>query len=124
MIAADTSSLIAFLGGEEGADTDAVGHALSGQFLLLPPPVVAEIVSDPELDPDIRRKIAKIPQLEILPGYWERAGELRARLYKLKNRPKMLDALIAQSCIDHKVPLVTRDSDFQSMTLPGGLQLL
>jgi predicted nucleic acid-binding protein len=33
------------------------------------------------------------------------------------------DALIAQSCIDHDVPLITRDTDFRHFAKHCGLKL-
>jgi predicted nucleic acid-binding protein len=39
-------------------------------------------------------------------------------------RPKIADTLIAQSCLDHDVPLITRDVDFKAFQKFAGLQLL
>jgi predicted nucleic acid-binding protein len=68
--------------------------------------------------------VVKIPQLEIHPGYWERAGKLRARMLRRQVRAKVADTLIAQSCLDHGVPLVTRDRDFSSFQKFAGLRVL
>ena len=61
--------------------------------------------------------------LEILPEYWERAGKLRAMLIERGLRPKIPDVLIAQSCLDHSVRLITRDSDFHQFEKHAGLLL-
>jgi len=45
-------------------------------------------------------------------------------MFRLRLRPKVADTLIAQSCLDHGVPLITRDRDFSSFQKIAGLQLL
>ena len=62
--------------------------------------------------------------LEISPGYWVRAGKLRTMLRKRGYGSKLVDTLIAQCCIDHDVPLLTRDRDFRPFSRFGGLALL
>jgi len=124
MICADTNSMIAALGGELGRDVDLIRNALRDRSLVLAPAVVSELLSDPELPAAIEQYVLDMPQLEITPGYWERAGKLRARMLRQHSRPKLADALIAQSCLDHDVPLVTRDRDFISFQKFAGLRLL
>jgi predicted nucleic acid-binding protein len=51
------------------------------------------------------------------------AGLLRAKLLARKHRARLADTLIAQSCIDHEVRLVTRDADFRRFARLGGLRL-
>ena len=48
----------------------------------------------------------------------------RAGLFRRGYRPKIADTLIAQSCLDHRVPLITRDRDFSCFQKFAGLQLL
>ena len=67
---------------------------------------------------------AFLSRLEIEPGYWERAGLLRAGALKQRRNARIADALIAQSCIDQSVPLVTRDKDFRHFAGRVGLALL
>ncbi len=51
------------------------------------------------------------------------AGSAR-RLRKQKGlRAKIADTLIAQSCIDHDVALITRDGDFRHFAKHCGLKL-
>ncbi len=61
--------------------------------------------------------------LEITPGYWARAGAMRANLIARSLRARLPDALIAQSCIDHDVALITRDTDFRHFAKHCGLKL-
>ena len=113
MIAVDTSSLRRFLAGESGSDTDAIADLLAQRQLVLPPVVVTEILSEPLLQRTTAARIAAIPVLELLAGYWTRAGELRAKVLAGGNKPKIADALVAQSCIDHRVRLLTYDRDYR-----------
>ena len=48
---------------------------------------------------------------------------LRAKVLARKHRARLAGTLIAQSCIDHGVRLVTRDADFRHFARLGGLRL-
>jgi len=123
MIALDTSSAIAFLSGERGRDVTAVEEALRFRQGVFPPVVVTELLSDHLLRSEAGTLIRAVPRLEVLDGYWERAGELRARLLRRGLKARLADTLIAQSCIDHEVALVTRDRDFRNFATHAGLSL-
>ena len=123
MIALDTSSTIAFLSGERGSDVAAVEQALRLRQGTFPPVVVTELLSDPAVRSEIGTLIRAVPRLEVLEGYWERAGELRARLLRRGFKARLANTLIAQSCIDHEVALVTRDRDFRNFVTSAGLTL-
>lgn len=123
MIAADTSSMIAFLQGEEGEDVELIQAALDHGQLVLPPAVMCELLSNPSLPETARTLLADLPILQIEPGYWARAGALRATLLKLRRRARVADALIAQSCLDQSAPLITRDKDFRQFARTTGLSL-
>ena len=124
MIAVDTSSMIAFLQDGEGDDVDVIQSALDHQQLVLPPVVLTELLSEPTLRPDVRSLLTALPQLNVEPGYWERAGLLRASILKRRFKARVADALIVQSCIDQSTPLVTRDKDFRHFAKIAGLALL
>ena len=124
MIAVDASSMIAFLQDGEGDDVDVIQSALDHQQLVLPPVVLTELLSEPALRPDVRSLLAALPQLNIEPGYWERAGLLRASILKQRHKARVADALVAQSCIDQSTPLVTRDKDVRHFAKIAGLALL
>ena len=122
MIALDTSSTIAFLSGEPGTDVSAVETAIKFRQAVFPPVVITELLSDPAAR-EIATLINAVPRLEILDRYWERAGELRARLLRLGLKARLADSLIAQSCLDHDAALVTRDRDFRNFARHFGLRL-
>jgi predicted nucleic acid-binding protein len=62
--------------------------------------------------------------IEIGPGYWQRAGELRAKVLAKRRKARLGDALIAQSCIDGGVSLLTRDRDFRAFAEAARLDLI
>lgn len=123
MIAIDTSSLRRFLAGETGPDVDLVRTAIAQGRAVLPPVVMSEILSDPALPAALIEDLSALPVMSVHPGYWSRAGLLRARLLKRGHKAKLADTLIAQSCIDHALPLATHDRDFRHFSRHG-LKLL
>jgi predicted nucleic acid-binding protein len=123
LIAADTSTWIAFIQGETGKDVDLLDAALLDRQVLMPPAVLSELLGDAALPKAIARSLGDIPMIEIESGYWERAGVLRARVLAKGRRARLGDALIAQSCIDRRIPLLTRDRDFRAFAQTAGLKL-
>jgi predicted nucleic acid-binding protein len=99
-------------------------QALMDRSAVLSPFVLAELFSDPKLEPQDAADLRRLPLLAITEGFWERAGRLRAELFQKNYRPKLVDTMIAQICIDHDVRLLTRDRDFRIFARHGGLTLL
>ncbi len=124
MIAADTSTWIVFLEGGSGKDVELLDKALEERQVLMAPPVLTELLSDPELPRDAAKYLSEIPLIEIQPGYWERAGSLRAKVLHRRRKARLGDALIAQSCLDRGVPLLTRDGDFLAFADAASLELV
>jgi predicted nucleic acid-binding protein len=108
MIAVDTSTWIAFLEGDGGEDAELLDRALQDRQVLA----------------EVSPTLSELPLIEVGPGCWQRAGELRARVLAKRRKARLGDALIAQSCIDRGVPLLTRDRDFRVFTDAAGLDLL
>jgi len=123
VIAVDTSTWIAFLQGADGSDVRLLDRALADQQVLMPPVVLTELLSDPKAAADVAELLASLPLMEPDIGYWRRAGELRARALKRRRKARLGDALIAQSCIDGEVALLTRDRDFSAFEEAAGLKL-
>ena len=119
MIAADTSSLRRYFDGKRGFDISRVALAIEEDDLIVPPVVVAELLSDPVLPEYDAETIAALRMLELRAGYWLRSGELRANTLRAGHKAKLADVLIAQSCIDHDVALITHDADFRHFTTAG-----
>ena len=124
MIAADTSTWIAFLEGESGDDVQMLAKALGDRQVVMAPPVLTELLSDPALSASVARTLSDLPLIDIGPGYWRRAGRLRARVLAQHRKARLGDALIAQSCIDGGVSLITRDRDLSAFVEGAGLKLI
>ncbi len=124
MIAADTSTWIAFLEGERGEDVRLLDKALEDRQVLMVPVVLTELLSDPKLPSGVADTLSEVPMITIEAGYWQRAGALRAKVLSKRRKARLGDALIAQTCIDRGIPLVTRDRDFRALLDTAGLSLV
>ena len=124
MIAVDTSTGIGFVQGDGGVDTEVLDRALQDRQVLMVPVVLTEMLSDPKLPSEVSQSLSELPLIELEPGYWRRAGELRAKVLAKRRKARLGDALIAQSCIDHGIPLLTRDRDFRAFAEAVGIDLV
>lgn len=123
MIAVDTSTILHFLAGSQGVDVEAFDAALAQNQACLPPVVLSELLSSPDLSAELAQLLIQLPILELVPGFWERAGRLRASVVASGHKAKLADTLVAQSCLDHRVALITRDADFRHFR-SAGLRLI
>ena len=124
MIAADTSTWIAYFEGGWGNDIELLDRALKDQQVLMAPVVLTELLSDPKLPSSVAKTLSEVPLIETEFGYWQRAGALRAKVLAKRRKARLGDALIAQSCIDRGVSLVTRDRDFRAFADAAGFDLV
>jgi len=124
MIAVDTSTWVAFLEGSGDEDAQVLDRALEDRQVLMVPVVLTELLSDPKLPSGVAKTLAEIPLIEVGPGYWQRAGALRAKALAKRRKARLGDALIAQTCIDRGIPLLTRDRDFRAFAGAAGLDLV
>ncbi len=124
MIAADTSTWVAFLRGSAGKDIDLLDKALEDRQVAMVPVVLTELLSDPKLPSGVAKTLSEVPLIEIESGYWQRAGALRAKVLAKRRKARLGDALIAQSCIDGGIPLLTRDRDFRAFAEAADLDLV
>jgi predicted nucleic acid-binding protein len=124
MIAADTSTWVVYLEGGAGEDTQLLDRALEDWQVVMAPVVLTELLSDPKLPLGVAKTLSEVPLMEIVSGYWQRAGALRAKVLAKRRRARLGDALIAQSCIDRGIPLLTRDRDFRAFARAAGLDLV
>jgi predicted nucleic acid-binding protein len=124
MIAADTSTWIALFEVAGGPDTELLERAIRERQTLMIPAVLTELLSDPLLGAEDAQTLGAVPVVELQPGYWHRAGLLRAKVLSMRRKARFGDALIAQSCIDRKIPLLTRDVDFRAFAEAAELKLV
>ena len=124
MIGVDTSTLVAYFSGEKAKDTDFLHTAILERIAVVAPVVLTELCSGPQLTAEQKHAIEQFDIFSINDGYWTRAG-LNRRIIKLKQKKaKLGDALIAQCCIDHRAPLLSRDEDFRHYAEHCGLKLV
>jgi predicted nucleic acid-binding protein len=119
MIAADTSAWIDFSRGSTSTFARKLEVALVDGSLVMPNPVLFEILSGPGLTAEARELILQLPRLDVLDGFWERSGDMRQKILRKGFKARAMDCLIAQSCIDHGVSLIAVDSDYRHMTRYG-----
>lgn len=123
MIAADSSVLIDYFQGNDNIYTNHLDELFALHSLVLPPIVIVEILSDASLPKKFIEKIIELPILETTDNFWQRAGITRSKLISKKLKARLADTLIAQSCIDYEIPLITSDTDFRHFVKYCGLQL-
>lgn len=124
MIAADTSTWVAYLEGATGKDAELLRQTLSDKQAVMTPVVLTELLSDPKLPSQVAASLVDLPLLQTSTGYWQRAGLLRAKVLGRGRRARLGDALVAQSCIDEGIPLITRDRDFRAFIEAANLDLV
>jgi predicted nucleic acid-binding protein len=122
LIATDTSSLVAYLSGEDGDDVARIENAVAGKELILPPPVLTELRSKPDIS-QIETWLSGVPLIELTDGFWDRAGRSRRILLLRGLKAALANSLIAQCCIDADVPLIARDRDYRHFERWCGLKL-
>ncbi|MDX2178082.1 MAG: PIN domain-containing protein [Bryobacteraceae bacterium] len=123
MICPDTNCWIAYVHGEKGPDVGLLIANLEIGRVRMAAPVVAELVSDPNFPPEAEIELLDVGTLAVDETTWYRAGKLRAKLISRGYKPKLIDTLIAQVCIDNDVSLLTRDRDFSMFKKHAGLKL-
>lgn len=116
--------MIAYFADDSGSDTDALEAALADRVVCLPPVVLTEVLSDPNIPAPLVRFLLDLPVLATEEDFWGRAGNLRRRVLAAGKRARLADTLIAQSCLDHETPLITRDRDFLAFERLSALKLV
>ena len=124
MIAADTSTWIAFFEIAPDQDTELLERAIRDRQTLMIPAVLTELLSDPLLGSADAETLAAVPLIELEPAYWQRAGLLRAKVLSMRRKARLGDALIAQTCLDRNIPLLTRDQGFRAFADASQLNLV
>ena len=124
MIAVDTNVAIYYFSGKETKEVFFLQELFENCLAVFPPLVITELLSDPWISNKTIDFISSAPQIELKNGFFERAGRLRAKLLRRGLKARTADSLIAQSCIDSNVKLLTNDKDFLNFQRYCGLQLV
>lgn len=123
MVCADTNCWIRYWAGVREWETDELDLALAEKRLVMAPMVISELLNAEEMKDEYAVDLRQVPMLELKAGFWERAGRLRAHMFRAGYRPKMTDTLIALVCMDSDAPLLTYDRGFVAFAKTAGLQL-
>lgn len=111
-IVADTSAWIAYFSGES---FPAIDEALDTDAVILPPLIVAELVSGAGMPRD-REDVGNLLQnVTVYPtelDHWISVGLLRQQLRRVGLSIALPDAHIAQCAIERDATLLTRDAVF------------
>jgi len=113
VIAADSCSLVGYLNGEDVEDVELIQSAVENQMLLLPPVVLSELLSAPNLEESVAQALQQMPLVELPDEFWVKVGKIRRELLAEGKKARLADAMIAMSCIENELPLITRDRDFR-----------
>ena len=108
----DTSVWIDFFGGKT---VPLLEDALAIGTVVLPPVVVAELVSGARRPSDHDALVDLLADLEIHETpreHWVRVGQLRRRLIEKGHAISTPDAHVAQCALDRNAPLLTADRAF------------
>jgi len=116
--------LIAYLQGKRDIKVERFDAALATATVKVPPAVIVEVLCHPNLPQAHIDLINALPMLDILPGFWHRAAEMRRGLLSRGLRARLSDTLIAQSCIDHDESLIASNGDFRHFARHCGLKLV
>ena len=111
-VVVDTSVWIDFLA---GLSTPSLEEALSNSLVVLPPLVVAELVSGARQQRErkaIKYLIEKLPLHETPLAHWIRVGELRQGLRSRGLSVSTPDAHVAQCALDRDAVLLSQDAVF------------
>ena len=111
-VVVDTSVWIDFFAGVPAA---ALEEALAASAVVLPPIVVAELVSGARTEREratIRELVDDLPLHETPRQHWVRVGELRRALHSRGVSISTPDAHVAQCALDLDAVLLTRDEVF------------
>jgi tRNA(fMet)-specific endonuclease VapC len=112
-VVVDTSTWIEFLAGRPAPELEA---ALAAGAVVVPPIVVAELVSGARSARDRRAVIdllSDLPSHETPFEHWLRVGELRRRLRDKGESISTPDAHVAQCALDREALLLSRDAVFE-----------
>jgi tRNA(fMet)-specific endonuclease VapC len=122
-IVADTSEWIEYFAGRPAPLLD---HALAAGLIVVPPIVVAELLSGVRRDADraaLEYMLRDLELADIAFEHWVRVGMLRAALRAMGLTISTPDAHVAQCALDRDALLLTRDEVFAKVANFTALRL-
>lgn len=120
----DTAAWIDFFAGRP---VPLLEDALGLGTVVLPPVVVAELVSGARKEADRRALVdllADLPIHDAPRDHWVRVGELRRRMIEAGHPVSTPDAHVAQCALDRDAPLLSGDRVFERIARHAPLRLV
>jgi tRNA(fMet)-specific endonuclease VapC len=114
-IVADTSEWIEYLAGRPA---DLLDHALASGLVVVPPIVIAELLSGAVSRQDhmgLEDLLRDLVVHDTAFDHWSRVGELRRTLAQKGLTVSTADAHVAQCALDRDTVLLSRDAVFKRM---------
>ena len=122
-VVVDTSVWIEFLAGRA---VPSLEEALQNSLVVLPPLVVAELISGARREKEkkaIERLILDLPIHETPLAHWIQVGELRRALMNNGFSVSTPDAHVAQCALDRNAVLLSRDAVFPRIARLSSLRV-
>ncbi|MBI2437292.1 MAG: PIN domain nuclease [Lentisphaerae bacterium] len=129
MIIVDTSVWVDFFHGKDSADVQALERILArGEDICICGIILTEVLQGIREDRDYRATLSRFESFLFLPMN-QRTFLKAAELYRLLRHKGItirnsVDCLIAAVAIEHDIPLLHKDRDFDSIAKYGGLKIL
>ncbi len=121
---ADTSIWIEHFLGKPGDDLELFRIALNEGRVVMAPVVLSELLSSTEMTSDIEKVLSEMPFASPTSIFWRGAGKLRGQLAKHGMNASLADCLVMQSCLEHDLPLLTRDKGIKKFSNKAKLRLI
>jgi predicted nucleic acid-binding protein len=121
---ADTSIWIDHFRGDSGEDLELFRKSLGEGRVAMAPVVLAELLSSTQIPASVEKALSEMEFAGASDNFWVEAGRLRRRLAKQGFNASLADCLVAQSCLEHDLPLLTRDQGIRKFGPKIGLTLI
>ena len=120
----DTSVWIDYFLGKSGEDLDIFRNALNEGRVVMAPAVLSELLSSTKMTGEAEKALTEMPVAIPTSGFWREAGRLRRNLAQKGTSATLADCLVVQSCLEHELPLLTRDKGIKKFAAKVGLTLV
>lgn len=121
---ADTSIWIDYFLGKPGDDLELFRNRLNEGQVVMAPSVLSELLSSTAMPATVEKALLEIRFATPSSHFWQETGKLQRHLAKLGTHATLADCLVAQSCLEHKLPLLTRNRAIIKFGPKVGLNLL
>ena len=91
---------------------------------MMAPAVLSELLSSTQMIPTVEKALLEMPFASPSPDFWKDTGKLRRQLAKQGVNATLADCLVAQSCLEQDLPLLTRDKGIKKFSEKIGLALI